>query len=610
MSKDDRVVIFDTGIDRITREKLTSIILRNTTISESSFPKLRYALRTNPQLKRIEVICIEENKETLDKFFGIFRDENGNIAIDLNKIVLRGELKSLDNDFFTLVRNIEIEDYDIKEWDKIQEKFPSLKNVIYTGIISENDLGKDLTKLFSLSKYMDVVKLDFPRTDTSVRDFIKENNLFGYILSADGKSLINLARIRNRRIDVPELKINLSDLTKIKPYQLKNTEVTVVIDDASQLSREKLEEYKHQGYKIKKIEIFSKENNKSQNQPYDLRTYIQIRERLEELVEGIPLHISQKERFAEVYKRICQSIVYDTPAVYPETATEKQYSVNESSNCRNLKNGLLKGKCVCAGYADILRNALAMVGIEAKYISGDVIDEVISAKDFDKRKFKKDVNFEKIGDKVFILGSHAWNKVKLDDKWYNVDVTWDAVKVRSGMNPTYCLRTDEEIQKKEKKIKFKGPECVTKVDREEIAEMFNISHFRIGKVEIPNMRDVKGVLRYTREDLADFGSSIKRKFLKFKERMQNIFKREKNLLLDESDEEYDEYYDDQYDSDDDQIDDTAEQEDGTSRSSTQENSWDLSNWKIDRTEFSKETDKIARRTNDGKRESDREDEIK
>lgn len=56
-------------------------------------------------------------------------------------------------------------------------------------------------------------------------------------------------------------------------------------------------------------------------------------------------------------------------------------------------NCLLDGKAVCDGYSRVYEYLLSRVGVESRRVITD-------------------------------LGNHAWNQVKIDGQWYNVDVTW------------------------------------------------------------------------------------------------------------------------------------------------------------------------------------------
>ena len=57
---------------------------------------------------------------------------------------------------------------------------------------------------------------------------------------------------------------------------------------------------------------------------------------------------------------------------------------------------LVSGKCVCDGYAEAFFLMMSCLKIDCDIVVGDTKD-----------------------------GLHAWNQVKIEDNWYNVDLTWD-----------------------------------------------------------------------------------------------------------------------------------------------------------------------------------------
>ena len=84
------------------------------------------------------------------------------------------------------------------------------------------------------------------------------------------------------------------------------------------------------------------------------------------------------------------------------------------------------------GYAEILRNVLALKGIECRYVAGT----------------EKDSN-----------DAHAWNQVKIGEHWFNVDLTWDRDKIKemteNGIEilPSQILHTDEEFINHDKYVR-------------------------------------------------------------------------------------------------------------------------------------------------------------
>ena len=167
--------------------------------------------------------------------------------------------------------------------------------------------------------------------------------------------------------------------------------MVVKIRNVSELPIEKLQEFIDNGTNIEKIKIISEVGHTIE---YSIEEYKKLYEKLIELVEGIDDNWSKAKKFAIIYKRISQNIEYDHVAIYKGklNAQKRKYAEKEEDNCRSLRNGLLYGKCVCQGYAEILRNACAIKGIEAIEINGE---------------------------------NHAWNQVQIDnEQWIEIDATW------------------------------------------------------------------------------------------------------------------------------------------------------------------------------------------
>ena len=102
----------------------------------------------------------------------------------------------------------------------------------------------------------------------------------------------------------------------------------------------------------------------------------------------------EKEKF--VHDSIIKSTDYDVEAEMSQSA----YSV------------LVSGKSVCAGYSRAFQYIMQRLEIPTYYVIG------------------------------YSDGNHAWNIVKLDDGYYNVDVTWDS---SWPISYTYFNRTDSDF---------------------------------------------------------------------------------------------------------------------------------------------------------------------
>lgn len=101
---------------------------------------------------------------------------------------------------------------------------------------------------------------------------------------------------------------------------------------------------------------------------------------------------------------------------------------------------LVKGTGVCDSYAKAMYRLLNSAGIETLYVTGDAID----------------------GRNTI---PHAWNIVKLDGEYYNLDATWnDPIvynKPQGIIRYTYFNITDEKLSKDHIWDRSKYPECTS-----------------------------------------------------------------------------------------------------------------------------------------------------
>ena len=92
------------------------------------------------------------------------------------------------------------------------------------------------------------------------------------------------------------------------------------------------------------------------------------------------------QKIKAIYDYICSNITYDYDNLYDDS-----YTVTHSSYA-----ALINKKAVCQGYASLFYRLALEAGIDARVISGDS------------------------------GGPHAWNIVKIEGSYYNLDSTWDA----------------------------------------------------------------------------------------------------------------------------------------------------------------------------------------
>lgn len=152
----------------------------------------------------------------------------------------------------------------------------------------------------------------------------------------------------------------------------------------------------------------------TQDRGYSIETYTAIKKEILNIISDIDPNLPDLEKYKIIHDKLSKTIQYDYSALQATSHDSDYYT------SRNLENGLLNHTCVCAGYADILKNVLAELGIESKYVEG----------------------------KTHTGELHAWNQVRLLDEngtehWYNVDLTWDC----TDKNNNYFLQDDATFSK-------------------------------------------------------------------------------------------------------------------------------------------------------------------
>ncbi len=106
--------------------------------------------------------------------------------------------------------------------------------------------------------------------------------------------------------------------------------------------------------------------------------------------------ISQKERFDVIFTWVARNIRYDYAT----------YLSPHGSQLPRIKHILKFKKGICLDYAYLMDSMCTLAGIENMSVYG----------------YAKDDLFD-VTDSIF-MDNHAWNAVKLDNKWYLYDVTW------------------------------------------------------------------------------------------------------------------------------------------------------------------------------------------
>jgi hypothetical protein len=226
----------------------------------------------------------------------------------------------------------------------------------------------------------------------------------------------------------------------VMPYLSKFKDgIVITVEDFTTIFHEDLEKINGTG-KVSAIKVLDEKlptiESRFQYSPED---YKALHSKIEEITCGIPEDLDELKKFMIIYRRIGDLVKYDYGIIDDNKYTK--YAKDNIDNSRNLVNGLMQGTCVCAGYADILYNCLREVGIDCRKIDG------IGGGDY-----------------------HEWNKVKINGKWYNTDLTWDSDAIKSGNanRMYYCLISDWIFKKTHKQTFGATDKCESYYSRREI----------------------------------------------------------------------------------------------------------------------------------------------
>lgn len=219
-----------------------------------------------------------------------------------------------------------------------------------------------------------------------------------------------------------------SVLEEYKEQALQGKTVTLASSTIAQMQPKLLD-----GLTIERVMVGIDEN---ENGKYDVETYKTIYDKVTEITRDIN-EGSDYDKFQKVYERLSKILKYDYKSWEGSKEFDEEHrrqtghnvildpSIDRDvSRVSNLEAFLYDGESVCEGFAEVLRQTLSMVGIKSDVIYGDVED-----------------------------GAHAWNRVKLDGKLYNCDLTWDKNLVSNcgiykKSRPRRVLRNNPNLSKK------------------------------------------------------------------------------------------------------------------------------------------------------------------
>jgi hypothetical protein len=120
---------------------------------------------------------------------------------------------------------------------------------------------------------------------------------------------------------------------------------------------------------------------------------------LQELAKGISSHFSDEQsKVRGIFTWVAMNIAYDRES-FITSGTLKDQSSKAVWSSR---------LAVCEGYANLLNEMCAAIGIESRLVKGYV-----------RELMRDELNYP----------NHAWNSVKIDGKWHLMDVTWASINI-------------------------------------------------------------------------------------------------------------------------------------------------------------------------------------
>lgn len=444
---------------------------------------------------------------TMDTFEAIceFNDSNDGVIAILNK----------NGGFDLTIEQLErINNEDIK---KLLRKYKYIVGkVIFKNCYFDT---LEVEKIMEFSNEYGIPLSDIS-IDASRKCSIYEDGVFTFDNLIDTSTFDKICKLNEKGNGICSFRIrrssdkSVSDSITIDRINLNDvTDLDITIFEESEIDSECI------------VTLPNRENNHyGEYDTYDIRVFQQIMQKLHEITDDIGPNIPDLKKFAIIYDRIGRYISYDRSILgIPETDDNYRKS-------RNLENGLLKGNCVCEGYAEILMNALRIVGIKNTMVMGEVLTktEELEIDIFETAKTENGeicyLGIDKNGNHIQCVmkkdglwsvakenngkyennKGHAWNLVAIDGETFYADVTWDNNLIKSNYAFKY-IQSQDEIEQ-DKKVLFRTPpykvDGLSKEKKEElIAYQFEIAHEREFKMQISERKPTE--LPYSKNRIAE-----------------------------------------------------------------------------------------------------------
>lgn len=365
-------------------EKLENIILNNVKLPKSESVK---------KFENLKMISLNDIRfcNVKDFFDGIAKPKNVEI-INISNTDMSNNSISILNEFINLkylklenVRNLKLNDLRFLKENK---------NILKIDIVNNKIPIKELNKLLNC-KCLKNIDLDIETNEGKIIDnckikIIKDNKSEITATIEDFENIMKQANLY--KVDFINVIINrpLPNSWYIKNLKKLKGEIHITVEDFSCLNVEQAKKL-NKILKVENIDFVSEEDIVN----YDINKYIEVRTQIDNILSNIPNHAYDSEKFLSVYKIL---------------ATEFEIVEEDNLNIESKK-------CTPYQLCKIFQNCLKCMNIESNIIFGQDLEN-------DKE--------------------HCWNQVKLQEKWYNVDLVLDIQNIKKN-KVEYCLISDKEF---------------------------------------------------------------------------------------------------------------------------------------------------------------------
>lgn len=268
-----------------------------------------------------------------------------------------------------------------------------------------------------------------------IRVWSNELNYHDYLVAPENttitiNSMKDYQRIKHIRRPI-KLAVRQDAIDSIYPF-IKNNKYmklnSIIVNDLFAINEDAIRRYNPE-----RIDIIDGTGYVGEKETYTVKEYINMNKMAQQYLMQINNNMTDVEKFLRLYNLLGENVRYD----YNEL-----YYVNDIYN-HNMYGALAKGKSVCEGIAKTMQELLELVGIPTEMEIG-----------------KLNQSF------------HAWNRVKLNGKWYYCDMTNDCSAIQNGQTPNFCLLSIKSMKEKFYEITEEDNDSEEDFDQNKIKEYF------------------------------------------------------------------------------------------------------------------------------------------